>query len=195
MAPHSSTLAWKILWTEKPGRLPSMGLLRVGHDWATSLSLLTLFRHCYPDFSSILMTVTMNALSDQFPDTYSFVWNIFFCFFIFWVILEKVISAPYKGVAAAAKSLQSCPTLCNPIDSSPPGSAVPGILQTRTLEWVAISFSSAWKWKVKVKLLSRVRLLATLWMAAYQAPLSMGFSSQEYWSGVPLPSLNPNLTL
>ena len=90
--------------------------------------------------------------------------------------------------AAAAKSLQSCPTLCNPIDGSPPGSAVPGILQARTLEWVAISFSNAWKWKVKVKSLSRVRLLPTPWTAAYQAPPSMGFSWQEYWSGVPLPS-------
>ena len=90
--------------------------------------------------------------------------------------------------AAAAKSLQLCPTLCNPIDSSPPGSPVPGVLQARTLEWVAISFSNAWKWKVKVKLLSPVRLLATPWTAAYQAPPSTGFSRQEYWSGVPLPS-------
>ena len=87
-----------------------------------------------------------------------------------------------------AKSPQSCPTLCDPIDGSPPGSLVPGILQARTLEWVAISFFNAWKWKVKVKLLSRVRLLATPWTAAYQAPPSMGFSRQEYWSGVPLPS-------
>ena len=90
--------------------------------------------------------------------------------------------------AAAAKSLQSCLTLCNPIDGSPPGPAVPGILQARRLEWVAISSSNAWKWKVKVKSLSRVRLLATPWTAAYQAPLPMGFSRQEYWSGVPLPS-------
>ena len=90
--------------------------------------------------------------------------------------------------AAAAKSLQSCLTLCDPIDGSPPGSTVPGILQARTLEWVAISFSNAWKWKVKVKLLSRVRFLATPWTAAYQAPLSMGFSRQEYWSGLPWPS-------
>ena len=90
--------------------------------------------------------------------------------------------------AAAAKSLQSCPTLCHPIDGSPPGSPVPGILQERTLEWVAISFSNAGKWKVKVKLLSHVRLLATPWTAAYQTPPSMGLSRQEYWSGVPLPS-------
>ena len=88
----------------------------------------------------------------------------------------------------SAKSLQSCPTLCDPIDGSPPGSAVPGILQARTLEWVAISFSNAWKWKVKVKSLSRVRLFVTPWTIAYQAPPSRGFSRQEYWSGVPLPS-------
>ena len=85
------------------------------------------------------------------------------------------------AAAATTKSLQSCPTLCNPIDRSPPNSPVPGILQARTLEWVAISFSSAWKWIVKVKLLSRVRLLATPWTAAYQAPPSMGFFRQEYW--------------
>ena len=86
------------------------------------------------------------------------------------------------------KSLQSCPTLCDPIDGSLLGSPIPGILPARTLEWVAISFSNTWKWKVKVKSPSHVRLLATPWTAAYQAPLSMGFSRQEYWSGVPLPS-------
>ena len=90
--------------------------------------------------------------------------------------------------AAAAKSLQSCPTLCDPIDGSPPDSPVPGILQARTLEWVAISFSNTWKWKVKVKSLSSVRLVTTPWTAAYQAPPPMGFSRQECWSGVPLPS-------
>ena len=87
------------------------------------------------------------------------------------------------AAAAAAKLLQSCPTLCDPIDGSPPCFPVPGILQARTLEWIAISFSSASKWKVKVKSLSRIRLLATPWTAAYQAPPSMGFSRQEYWSG------------
>ena len=91
------------------------------------------------------------------------------------------------------KSRQSCLTLCDPIDGSPPGSPIPGILQARTLEWVAISFSNAWKWKVKVKSLSRVRLLATPWTAAYQASSSMGFSRQEYWSGVPLPSPKASL--
>ena len=94
----------------------------------------------------------------------------------------------YFIYAAAAKLLQSCPILCDPIDGSPPGFPIPGILQARTLEWVAISFSNAWQWKVKVKLLSCIRLLATPWTAAHQAPPSMGFSRQEYWSGVPLPS-------
>ena len=93
-----------------------------------------------------------------------------------------------KAAAAAAKSLQSCPTLCDPINGSPPGSPIPGILPARTLEWVAISFSNAWKWKLKVKSLSCAQLLATPWTAAYQAPPSMGFSRQECWSGLPLPS-------
>jgi len=101
-----------------------------------------------------------------------------------------------KHAAAAAKSLQLCPTLCDPIDGSPPSSPVPGILQARTLEWVAISFSNAWKWKVKVKSLSRVWLLATPWTAANQAPRSMGFSRQEYWSGVRfIKRLRPNCFL
>ena len=110
--------------------------------------------------------------------------------------MSVFIPVPKKGNAkecstttTTTKSLQSCPTLCDPMDCSPPGSPVPGILQARTLEWVAISFSNAWKWKVKMKSLSRVRLLATPWTAAYQAPPSMGFSRQQYWSGVPLPSL------
>ena len=92
--------------------------------------------------------------------------------FTIWAICEAI----YK----LAKSLQSCPTLCDPIDGSPPGSRVPGILQARTLEWVAISFSNAWKWKVKVKSLSRVGPSATPWTAALQVPPSMGFSRQEY---------------
>ena len=87
------------------------------------------------------------------------------------------------GGAATAKSLQSCLTLHDPIDGSPPGSPVPGILQARTMEWVAISFSNAWK--VKVKSLSRARLSATPWTGAHQAPPSMWSSRQEYWSGVP----------
>ena len=93
------------------------------------------------------------------------------------------------AAAAAAKSLQSCPSLWDPIDGSPPGSPVSGILQARILECVPISFSNAWKWKVKVKSLNRVRFFTTPWTSAHQAPPSMGFSRQEYWSGMPLPSL------
>ena len=100
---------------------------------------------------------------------------------VHWIFQARILAA------AAAKSLQSCPTLCDPIDGSPPGSPVPGILQARILEWVAISFSSAWKWKVRVKSLSRVQLLATTWTEAYQAPPSMGFSRQEYGNGLPFP--------
>ena len=108
---------------------------------------------------------------------------------IFQSIPPPFVSVFQGGIAAAAaKSCQSCPTLCDPRDGSSPGSTNPGIFQARTLEWVAISFSNAWKWKVKVKSLSRVRLLATPWTATYQAPPSMGFSRQQYWSGVPLPS-------
>ena len=101
-----------------------------------------------------------------------------------------IVRGTALGIRYIAASLKSCLTLCDPIGGSPPGSAVPGILQARTLEWVAIAFSSAWKWKVKVKVksLSRVWLLATPWTAAYQALPSMGFSRQEYWSGLPLPS-------
>ena len=93
-----------------------------------------------------------------------------------------------SAAAAAAKSLQSCPTLCDPMDCSLPGFSVHGILQARTLERVAISFPNAWEWKVKVKSLSHVRLFAIPWTAAHQAPPSIGFSGQQYWSRVPLPS-------
>ena len=105
---------------------------------------------------------------------------------LLWLLNWHAGSLPL--VPPAAKSLQSYLTLCDPIEGSPSGSPVPGILQARTLEWVAISFSNVWKWKVKVKSLSRVRLFATPWTAAYQAPPSMGFSRQKYWSGVPFPS-------
>ena len=104
------------------------------------------------------------------------------------LILHSKNQYAAAAAAAAAKSLQSCPTPCDPMDCSPPGFSIHGILQARTLEWVAISFSNAWKWKVKVKSLSRVWLLATPWTAAYQALPSMGFSRQQYWNGVPLPS-------
>ena len=113
---------------------------------------------------------------------------ILFNFILIFSCLSVYVHLILKPAAAAAQSLQSYPTLCDHIAGNLPGSPVPGILQARTLEWVAISFSNAWKWKVKVKSLSRVRLLATAWTAAYQAPPSMGFSREEYWSGVPLPS-------
>ena len=97
---------------------------------------------------------------------------------------KKVTRSPL-----AVKPLQSCPTLCDPIDGSPPSFPVHGIFQARTLEWAAISFSNAWKWKVKVKSLSRVcPTLAIPWTVVHQAPPSTGFSRQKYWSGVPLPS-------
>ena len=99
-----------------------------------------------------------------------------------------------KSYTAAAESRQLCPTLCYPIDGSPPGSPIPEILQARTLEWVAISFSNAWKWKVKVKSLSHVWPSTTPWTVTFQVPPSMGFSRQEYWSGVPLPSLKSYTT-
>ena len=106
------------------------------------------------------------------------------------VILRHQNLNLHCGTAAAAKSLQSCLTLCDPIDGSPPGSPVPGSLQAITLEWVAISFSNAWKLKVKVKLLSRVRLLATPQTAAYQAPPSMGFFQARVleWGAIAFPN-------
>ena len=120
--------------------------------------------------------------------------NVYYGILYFFLLISPKVALIFNlfsfmfAAAAAAKSLQSCLNLWDPIEGSPPGSAIPGILQARTLEWVAISFSNAWKWKVKVKSLSRVRPLVTPWTAAYQAPPSMGFSRQEYWSGVPLPS-------
>ena len=118
------------------------------------------------------------------PLSLSLAYTFLACLSYTWLPTCSSLSA----AAAAAKLLQSCPTLCDPTDGSPPGSPVLGILQVRTLEWVAISFSKVWKWKVKVKWLSHVWFVATPWTAAHQAPLSMGFSRQEYWSGLPLPS-------
>ena len=144
-----------------PRRLSaSMGL---GADWAGSPWLLTV-NHGAP--CSALSPP--ESPSSTMPDRLQ--------------IMPCILSA-WSAAAAAAKLLQLCPTLCDPLDGSPPGSPVPGTLQARTPEWVAISFSNAGKRKVKVKSLSRVRLLATPWTAAYQAPPSMGFSRQEYWSG------------
>ena len=131
MVTHSSILAWRIPWTEEPGRLQSMGLKS-----QTQLQRLT-------------------------------------------TIISHVCLPPQGATTTTTKSLQSCPTLCDPMDCSPPGSPLPGILQARTLEWVAISFSNAWKWKVKVNSLSRVRLFATPWTAAHQAPPS----TPRGWTG------------
>ena len=130
--------------------------------------------------TEIIPFIRTSAIQGQYP-----------VFFTSWAPLGLTIgsSCGLMATATAAKSLQLCLTLCDPIDGSPQGFSVPGTLQARTLEWVAISFSNAWKWKVKVKSLSHVWLLATPWTAAYQAPPSMGFSREEYWSGVPLPSL------
>ena len=114
-------------------------------------------------------------------------WYHMYLSFSVWLTSPVWESLGSSAAAAVAKSLQSCLTLCDPIDGSAPGSPIPEILQTRTLEWVAISFSKAWKWKAKVKSLSHVQLLATPWTTAHQAPPSMGFSRQEYWSGLPLP--------
>ena len=125
----------------------------------------------YSYFSTLLFNIHTRFISDLTTTT-----------------ITTIEYSEFNAGAAAAKSLQLCLTLCDPIDGSPPGCAIPGILQARTLEWVAISFSNAWKWKVKVNSLSCVWLFATPWTAAYQAPPSMGFSRQEYWSGVPLPS-------
>ena len=114
--------------------------------------------------------------------------HIFFCSYISHLLFFFSVLNAIFDICVAAKLLQSCLTLCDHIDGSPPGPSIPGILQARTLEWVAISFSSAWKWKVKVKSLSSVRLLVTPWTVTHQAPPSMGFSRQEYWSALPLPS-------
>ena len=115
-------------------------------------------------------------------------WTFFVKSSFLGLLLKEYLSYLTTAAAAAAKSLLSYLAPCDHIDGSPPGSPIPGILQARILEWIAISFSNAWKWKVKVKSLSRVQLLATPESAAYQAPLSMRFFRQEYWSGVPLPS-------
>ena len=132
---------------------------------------------------SILLSLLSFMLPVGFSKIPLFSWGNSLLLLVGWESLwGKVVAA------AAAKSLQSCPTLWDPIDGSQSGSCIPGILQARTLEWVAISCSNAWKWKVKVKSLDRVWLFSTPWTAAHQAPPPKGFSRQECWSGVPLPS-------
>ena len=179
MATHFSILAWRIPLTEEPGRLQSMGLEKVKHDWATNTQGMAWGEWAPSTLLSLHWIATQWWL--QLPEQLLVLYDI-----------DNIDKDHFPvAAAAAAKSLQSCPTLCDPIYGSPPDSPVPGILQARTLEGVAISFSNAWKWKVKVKSLSCVRLLATPQTAASQAPLSMGFSRQQYWSGLPVPSLFP----
>ena len=166
MATHSSVLAWRIPGMGKPGGLPSMG--SHNRTWLKRLSS-----------SSTQQIIISHSVEAR--DLKLGCW-------VSQVLVRSLFACWHSPSAAAAKSLQSCPTLCDPTDGSPPGSPVPGIPQARTLEWVAISFSNAWKWKVKVKPLSCVQLFVTPWTAAHQAPPSMGFFRQEYRSGVPLPS-------
>ena len=157
------------------GVLRFMGSQRVGQDWAT-------------DLIWNILGMMLNNLSPNWMEIIFYPCQVLK--FISLHLLLLICKWEKQGAAAAAaKLLQACPTLWDPIDSSPPGSPIPGILQARILEWVAISFSNACKWKVKVKSLSCVQLLETPWTAAHQTPPSMGFSRQEYWSGVPLPSL------
>ena len=187
--PWVRKISWRRKWQPTPGLLPGKS-----HGWRSLVGynpwsrkevvtterlffLSSFFPPSLPPFPSFFLSHPSLATGKTIALTrLTFVGKVM-------SLLFNMLSA-----AAAAKSLQSCPSLCDAIDGSPPGSPVPGILQARTLEWVAISFSNAWKWKVKVKLLSRVWLVATPWTAAHQASLSMAFSRQEYWSGVPLPS-------
>ena len=130
----------------------------------------SIFNFCQVEVKILFMPMDIQSLCHHLLKTFFLLWNTF-------AVLSK-ISLVYLKVKVLVAQL--CLTLCDPMDSSPPGSSDPGILQARILEWVAISFSNAWKWKVKVKSLSRAWLLATPWTAAHQVPPSMGFSRQEY---------------
>ena len=206
----------KLWWTGKPGVLQSTGSQRVGHDLATEPNWTE--RCAAPEIKFESSFFHFASHSAYMLSGFSHVWlfanpwtvahHTLLSMGLFWheywsrlpfssledipdpgiESMSSALQADSLSSAAAAKSLQLCLTLCDPIDSSPPGSPVPGILQARTLEWVAISFSNAWKWEVKVKLLSHVWPLTTPWTVAYQASLSMGISRQEYWSGLLFPS-------
>ena len=169
-------------------RLPHSPFLFSGVPRFGVLPVPTLYGHPQPLGPGL--TAGLSALTVTFSWRFEYPWEFelqWFGISFPWPLVQRFHSRDHAA-AAAAKSRQSCPTLCDPIDGSPPGPTVPGILLARTLEWVAISSSNARKWKMKVKSPSRVRLLATPWNAAYQAPPSMGFSRQEHWSGLPLPS-------
>ena len=180
-------------WTGKPGVLQCMRSQRVGHGWTTELNWWQLYFQflmlCM--FWWVVFFLRNFSISSEFSTYWQKVMcNVHFLFNVCRLYSDSSFLI-FAVATAAAKSLHSCPTLCDSIDNSPPGSPVPGILQARTLEWVAISFSNAWKcieWKWKWSR-SVVSDSAAQWTAAYQAPPSMGFSKQEYWSGVPLPSL------
>ena len=157
MATHSSTLAWKIPWTEEPGRLQSMGLQRVKHNWVTSLQNKTYWK--YMDWIFIKVIKGLDLKQEKFcgclwvlfgfkgwPSENKNCW-IFTGENVLWLKLLFLVNF---WPTAAAKPLQSCPILCNPIDDNPPGSPIPGILQVRTLEWVAISFSNTCIWSHSV---------------------------------------------
>ena len=191
-------IRWSKYWSFSFNISPSNehpGLISLRMDWLDLLAvqgtLKSLFQH-HSSKASILLhsALFIVQLSHPYMTTGKTI------ALTRWTFVDKVMSLLFNmlSAAAAAKSLQSCPTLCDPIDSSPLGSSVPGILQARILEWVAISFSNSWEWKVKVKSLSHAWLSVTPRTAAYQAPLSMAFSSQEYWRdsweslGLPLPS-------
>ena len=192
----SSKIWW---WTGKPGVLGSQ---RVGHDWATELNWAD--DHIgFPGGSNDKESACNAGDSGSIPGSGRSAGKGNGASKGTTCQPERNTPKGMKchpstqsaAAAAAARSLQSWSILCNPINGSPPGSPVPGILQARTLEWGAISFSNAWKWKVKVKSLSRVWLLATPWTAAHQAPPSMGFARQEYWSGMPSPSPQDRVNL
>ena len=180
---------------EPPSHLPPQPIPQ-GHPSATALS--TLSHASNLDWRSVShMVIYMfqcyslksshPRLLPQSPKDCSMHLCLFCCLAYRIIVTIFLNSIDMRSVQFTSVT-QSCLTLCDPVDCSLSGFSVPGILQARTLEWVAISFSNAWKWKVKVKSLSCVWLLATPWTAAYQAPPSMGFSGQQYWSGVPLPS-------
>ena len=189
MATHCSILAWRTPWTEEHGRLRSIGSQRVRHDWSDlgvadkciketfymkGLQWETMQSVAYQQFVLILHPWYLDSRSGNVFSSQLFIICLPLCFPSLLLLLLSHFSR-----------VRLCATPETAAHQAPP---IPGILQARILEWVAISFSNAWKWKVKVKSLSRVWLLATPWTAAYQAPLSMGFSRQEYWSGVLLPS-------
>ena len=147
----------------------------------------------YPTYLSSFLLIFLLLFTAKHPQTSSTLPSCSFSLEIIslWLLLSSFFLLQYLLLPLLLSRFSRVQLCATPIDDSPPGSPIPGILQARTLEWVAFSFSNAWKWKVKVKSLSRVWLLVTSWTTVYQAPPSMGISRQKYWSGVPLPSPTP----